>query len=107
MKLLTLLEFLLELGESIDVAQSGLLDVARLCYRLLIGLLLTSSLASLASLGLLLILEDAAVAQDDALSILVELDNLELEFLVLLCRSTVFLNKVLRSSKAQIDRIIG
>ena len=38
-ELLTLLEFLLELGESIDIAQSGLLDVARLCYRLLLGLL--------------------------------------------------------------------
>ena len=37
------------------------------------------------------------MAQDDALSILVELDNLELQFLVLLGWSSVFLNKVLGS----------
>ena len=76
--LLALLEFLLQFGKCVDVTKSGLLNVARLSYWLLLGCCLCGSFLCLASFGLLLILEDAAVAQNDALSILVELDNLEL-----------------------------
>src|SRR5574344_351395 len=45
------------------------------------------------------IFECAAVRKDDTLRILVELDNLEIQFLAKLCLAAIFLNQVFRSSE--------
>ncbi len=61
---------------------------------------LTASLAGFVLLSLSLIFKYAAVRKEYALVVLVELDYLEVELLVNLCLSSVFLNEVLGSGKA-------
>ena len=81
-RLLALLHLSLQIGQNVQVAQSGACGyVLNLRSIVLLGstsLLLSSLLLTLR------ILEGAAVAQDDALAVLVELDHLELELLALL-----------------------
>ena len=66
----------------------------------LLGSLGTLGLALCAGFGTLGILEGAAVGEDDALAVLVELDNLELELFAGLSVAAVLLNEVLGRGEA-------
>ena len=101
MQLLASLHLSLQSCQSIQIAQGGASSLVLDCGSFLLARSCTlSGLLCLASFCTLSILIDAAMAQDNALALLVELDNLELQLLVELSLATVFLNKVLRSSKA-------
>ena len=99
-KLLTLfLHLLFESLESTKVAKSGLLDLRSL-NGLRCGLVALAVVGFLATLSLVGILRDAAVAEDDALVVFVKLDHLEVELLIKLSLSAIFLHEVLGSCEA-------
>ena len=97
-RLLTLLHLCLQLSEYVDVAQrcagSNVLNLRSVVLRS------TSLLGCSLLLLTLRILEGAAVRQDDALRVLVELDNLEGQRLTLNGLCAILLLQVLRSSEA-------
>ena len=80
--LLASLKLFLQGSQSVDVTQgsrSGNVLYHRCLFLLAVSLLGSLLLSALLSLGS--ILEDAAVREDDTLSVLVELDHLELQLL--------------------------
>ena len=95
----------LESHECIEITESctcSLVLDCRCSFLLLACSLLCCSccLLSFLSFSALSIFEYSAVRKDDALSVLVEFDYLEVEFFTKLSLASVFLNKVLRSSKS-------
>ena len=96
-------ELLLESGQSFDIAQGGLLNRSGQHGSLFLAGTLGTLVALAGLFGffrLVGILEDSAVAEDDALGILVEFDYLEVEFLIDLGLRAVFLDEVLGSGEA-------
>lgn len=96
-------ELLLEGSESLDIAEGCLLNRGG-DHR---SLLLAGTIGALAALagrlgtfGLVGILEDAAMAEDDTLGILVELNHLEVKLLVDLGLRAILLDKVFGSCEA-------
>ena len=86
MRLLLAFELLLECSKCVDITECGsgslVLDYGS-CIFLLGALLCSCSSLLLGTLSSLsYIFENAAVREDDALSVLIELDYLELELLV-------------------------
>ena len=83
----------LQVGKSVDITESSagclVLDSRSRILFLLYNLLCLA----------LSVFESAAVREDDAVSVLVEFNYLELEFFAKLCFASVFLNKVLWSSE--------
>ena len=104
-RLFASLELALESCKCVDVTEScsSSLVLDSRCL-LLSSLLALASCSSSLLLCLLLllsgILEDAAVRKDDALSLLVELDYLELELLLSCSLCAILLNEVLWSCEA-------
>ena len=98
------LELALESSKCVDVTEScrSSLVLDSRCLLLCLLALASSCCSLLLSLLLLLccILEDAAVRKDDSLSLLVELDYLELELLISGSLCAILLNKVLWSCEA-------
>ena len=89
---------LFQSSQCVDVAQrsrSSLVLNHRSFFLLAVRLLGSLLFCSFFCLGS--IFEDTAVRQDDTLSVLVEFDHLERQFLIELSLRTVFLNEVLRS----------
>ncbi len=102
-------ELLLKACESLEVAKSGLLERSSEHGSLLgcttaTAATLAACVVTLAGLlgaiALLLVLKCAAVREDDALGVLVELEHLELKLLVKLGTAAVGLNEMLGSSEA-------
>ncbi len=94
-------EFFFEGCEGFEVAEGGLLDGGSSDGCFFLGL--TGSAFCLAFYGLVctcFIFKDAAVGKDDALGVLVELDNLEVELFVNLGLRAVFLDEVFGSGEA-------
>lgn len=98
--LLLFLHLLLEGLQGSEVAESRLLDGGS-CYRLrLLTLLGAAAGVGGAALGLGGVFGDAAVAQDDSLVVLVELNHLEVELVAELGLCAVFLDEVLGRREA-------
>ena len=81
-------EFFLEGCESRDVAESSFLDRSAHYRSLFCNFCFLSCFLSLCLFCTSFIFEDAAVREDDALRVLVEFDNLEVQLLVNLSLSS-------------------